>query len=257
MSNGRKPGYGAVHESGMLHFERMAALKSRASELSRTLNFCRERRDFYGRSFAFLKADFSCGTENRKVGSLPPCGSAESYADSRLLERQVPVSLHSEFAPAEKVCKPPIMTLSIICHATTETLVEATWQRRRFDVRSFSSNATLIEVFSCTFGKQFSISGLQANHQIGAVIRSGEYRPERMHSGLLTTTPVLSPSRITLENNGKIRPQPDRENSFTWASGGARRRFKTRIGLLAQPNFTPPISGAKVLADASISVSAA
>ena len=38
---------------------------------------------------------------------------------------------------------------------------------------------------------------------------------------------------------------------------GARRRFKTRIGLLAQPNFTPPISGAKVLADASISASAA
>jgi hypothetical protein len=38
---------------------------------------------------------------------------------------------------------------------------------------------------------------------------------------------------------------------------GARRQFKTRISLLAQPNFTPPISGAKVLADASISASAA
>ena len=38
---------------------------------------------------------------------------------------------------------------------------------------------------------------------------------------------------------------------------GARRRFKTRIGLLAQPNFTPLISGAKVLADSSISASAA
>jgi hypothetical protein len=38
---------------------------------------------------------------------------------------------------------------------------------------------------------------------------------------------------------------------------GARRRFKTRIGLLAQPNFTPPISGAKVLADISISASTA
>ena len=32
---------------------------------------------------------------------------------------------------------------------------------------------------------------------------------------------MLSPSRITLENNGKIRPQPDRENSFSRASGGA------------------------------------
>ena len=32
---------------------------------------------------------------------------------------------------------------------------------------------------------------------------------------------MLSPSRITLENNGKIRPQPDRENAFARASGGA------------------------------------
>jgi hypothetical protein len=31
---------------------------------------------------------------------------------------------------------------------------------------------------------------------------------------------VLSPSRITLENKGKIRPQPDRENAFARASGG-------------------------------------
>jgi hypothetical protein len=31
---------------------------------------------------------------------------------------------------------------------------------------------------------------------------------------------VNSPSRTTLENNGKIRPQPDRENAFAGASGG-------------------------------------
>jgi len=31
---------------------------------------------------------------------------------------------------------------------------------------------------------------------------------------------VLSPSRITLENNEKIRQQPDRENGFARASGG-------------------------------------
>jgi hypothetical protein len=34
---------------------------------------------------------------------------------------------------------------------------------------------------------------------------------------------VLSSSRITLENNGKIRPQPDRENAFARASGGGGR----------------------------------
>ena len=43
---------------------------------------------------------------------------------------------------------------------------------------------------------------------------------ERRHPGLLAQRPVLSPSRITLENNGKIRPQPDRENAFARASGG-------------------------------------
>ena len=31
---------------------------------------------------------------------------------------------------------------------------------------------------------------------------------------------MLSPSHITLENNGKILPQPDRENAFAGASGG-------------------------------------
>ncbi len=44
--------------------------------------------------------------------------------------------------------------------------------------------------------------------------------PERLLSGLLARGPVLSPSRITLENNGKIRSQPDRENAFVGASGG-------------------------------------
>jgi len=38
--------------------------------------------------------------------------------------------------------------------------------------------------------------------------------------GLLPLGAVLSPSRITLENNGKIQPQPDRENAFARASGG-------------------------------------
>jgi hypothetical protein len=32
--------------------------------------------------------------------------------------------------------------------------------------------------------------------------------------------PVKSPAHITLENNGKIRPQPDRENAFAGVSGG-------------------------------------
>ncbi len=44
--------------------------------------------------------------------------------------------------------------------------------------------------------------------------------PQRPLAGHVALQPVLSPSRITLENNGKIRPQPDRENAFARASGG-------------------------------------
>ena len=44
--------------------------------------------------------------------------------------------------------------------------------------------------------------------------------PERPLSGFLPLGPVLSPSRITLENNEKIRPQPGGENAFAGASGG-------------------------------------
>jgi hypothetical protein len=44
--------------------------------------------------------------------------------------------------------------------------------------------------------------------------------PERPLPGFLPLGPVLSPSRITLENNGKIRPRLDRENAFSVAGGG-------------------------------------
>ena len=43
---------------------------------------------------------------------------------------------------------------------------------------------------------------------------------ERPLSALLAPMPVLSPSRITLEYNGKIRPQSERENAFAEVSGG-------------------------------------
>lgn len=47
--------------------------------------------------------------------------------------------------------------------------------------------------------------------------------PERLLSGILAAEPVLSPSRITLEDNEKIRQLPNRENAFAAAGGGARR----------------------------------
>ena len=49
--------------------------------------------------------------------------------------------------------------------------------------------------------------------------------PERPPPPLPTPKPVLSPTGITLDNNGKLRPQPDRENAFAGASGGERVRI--------------------------------
>jgi hypothetical protein len=55
--------------------------------------------------------------------------------------------------------------------------------------------------------------------------------PERAILGLSPPGPVLSPTRITLENNEKILPQPDRENAFVRASGGPRHpRNKISLG---------------------------
>ena len=60
--------------------------------------------------------------------------------------------------------------------------------------------------------------------------------PERTFPDLLARTPVLSPSRITPENNGKFRPQPDRENAFARASGGWGG-IRTHGGLAPTPVF--------------------
>jgi hypothetical protein len=58
--------------------------------------------------------------------------------------------------------------------------------------------------------------------------------PERPLPGHLAAGAVLSPSRTTLENNGKIQPQPDRENAFAGASGGDEgiRTLDTVSGIL-------------------------
>ena len=57
---------------------------------------------------------------------------------------------------------------------------------------------------------------------------------ERTLPALLARVPVFSLSPITLKNNGKIRPQPDRENAFARASGGddGIRTHETLPGLL-------------------------
>ncbi len=44
--------------------------------------------------------------------------------------------------------------------------------------------------------------------------------PERTPLALLSPSQVNSPTRINLENNEKIRPEPDREKLFNRLSGG-------------------------------------
>ena len=51
-------------------------------------------------------------------------------------------------------------------------------------------------------------------------MRFREFDANRTLSSHLAQMPVNSPFGITIENNEKIRPQPDRENAFARASGG-------------------------------------
>ena len=89
-----------------------------------------------------------------------------------------------------------------------------------FDFSGLLRHAPEIEIFSSEGTKTNDYSVLSRIHQIGAVIRSGEYRPGENRFGGSARSSVFSPSRITRENNEKIRPQPDRENAFAGASGG-------------------------------------
>jgi len=49
--------------------------------------------------------------------------------------------------------------------------------------------------------------------------------PERTPLALLSPSQVNSPSRITLENNEKIRPDPDQEKLFNRLSGGGKETW--------------------------------
>ena len=61
---------------------------------------------------------------------------------------------------------------------------------------------------------------IQALHQIRAVMRVREYGPGETDFGRSSQLTVNSPTCITLEYKGKIRPQPDREKRSSRASGG-------------------------------------
>jgi hypothetical protein len=106
-------------------------------------------------------------------------------------------------------------------------LAPAPRQKKEFEAvrdgqaKTVSFQNTQIEVFRSSQKKIYAYQHLIELFTITAQSSGPEsIGPERRFLGLSSRGPVLSPSRITLENNGKIRPQPDRENAFAGASGG-------------------------------------
>ncbi len=66
----------------------------------------------------------------------------------------------------------------------------------------------------------FNFNGMQNFTKSAQSTGPENIGPERTPPDLLAQEAVNSPVRITLENNVKIRPQPDWENAFAGASGG-------------------------------------
>ena len=79
--------------------------------------------------------------------------------------------------------------------------------RRGVDFCSIMGYTTDSEVVTLRLWKNAAFSVGCKKFTKSAQARGPEnIAPERTLPGVLTRTPVLSPSRITLENNGKIRP---------------------------------------------------
>lgn len=94
------------------------------------------------------------------------------------------------------------------------------WLWRTFDVCSLSSNTTGIEVFRGTLEKLEIPDGCKLFTKTAQSTGPENIGPERPLSVILAPGPVHSLTRITLEYNDKIRPQPDRETAFARASRG-------------------------------------
>ena len=84
-------------------------------------------------------------------------------------------------------------------------------------MRAGSTNAS-----RCCLQSSFYNQSTTPVNRNDAVNRSGEYGAQENQFSCSRPEAVNSPPSITLENNGKIRPQRDRENAFTRASGGEK-----------------------------------
>jgi hypothetical protein len=96
--------------------------------------------------------------------------------------------------------------------------------RRRCDGSPFLTNATLIQLRSEVPKTRSHAMPYNLSTKTAQSSGPENIGPERPHTVILAPLSVLSLSRITPENNGKILPQPERENEFERASGGAGAR---------------------------------
>jgi hypothetical protein len=79
------------------------------------------------------------------------------------------------------------------------------------------------EVISLTNGKHVQFQWIdKLSTKLAQSTGQENNGPERRLPAIPEAGPVNSLTRITLENNGKIRPKPDRENAVARASGGGR-----------------------------------
>ena len=84
---------------------------------------------------------------------------------------------------------------------------------RRADATPIQPQSRVPE--SCSFARPYKL-----NTELTWSSGPENIGPERMLLGPLAPVPALILCRITPENNGKIRPKPDRENAFARATGG-------------------------------------
>jgi hypothetical protein len=103
-----------------------------------------------------------------------------------------------------------------------EGICEAGQRKERVGFQFLFTNAPGVEVFR--WRRKISFIVLECYRPYTGFVQSRgpeNIGLQRKIPAAASKSPVQSHLRITLENNGKIRPQPDPENAFARASGGA------------------------------------
>ena len=147
------------------------------------------------------------------------------------------------------------LVIILILMVTSRILLAEPIKLSPFALYEQASSNIIIDGVSTKYGLGVAGISLQKNLNdkvtLAGKLGYGQNNDQKVSFSGANFKGLVSGSYLDLQGSYLIY-QNDRSSVF-----GARRRFKTRIGLLAQPNFTRPITRAKVHPDTSISVSAA